>query len=259
MAFFATGSASSSLFVKDIDNMMPFSTTSAWNFASTNDTFKRTTKPLVTGTSVLGIAFDGGVMICADTLGSYGSLARFTNCQRVLKVNDQIILGAGGDFADFQFVSSMIERQVIEEECLNDGFNLKPKSLHCWLTRTLYNRRSKFDPLWNDFVVGGMQDGKPFLGFVDKIGTSFESPTIATGYGAYLAQPILREASEKKPDMCESEARDLLKHCVRILYYRDARSFPKYTLGLVTNEGVRIDTPLEIDSDWTVGKHIVCS
>ena len=31
------------------------------------------------------------------------------------------------------------------------------QALHCWLTRVLYNRRSKFDPLWNVIIVAGMQ------------------------------------------------------------------------------------------------------
>ncbi len=67
---------------------------------------------MVTGTSVLGVKFDGGVIIAADTLGSYGSLARFRNCNRVLKVNDSTVMGAGGDFADFQFLKSIIEQRV---------------------------------------------------------------------------------------------------------------------------------------------------
>lgn len=51
----------------------------------------------------------------------------------------------------------------IDEECLEDGFILKPKSLHSWLTRVLYNRRSKLDPLWNDYIVAGIQDGEPYV------------------------------------------------------------------------------------------------
>lgn len=49
----------------------------------------------------------------------------------------------------------------LEEECLDDGFSLKPKALHCWLTRVMYNHRSKLHPLWNNFIVGGLQDGTP--------------------------------------------------------------------------------------------------
>ncbi|KAG8197039.1 hypothetical protein JTE90_004308 [Oedothorax gibbosus] len=161
-----------------------------------------------------------------------------------------------GDFADFQYLSSVIEQQIINEECLNDGFNLKPKSLHSWLTRTMYNKRSKFEPLWNTYVVGGMQDGKPFLGLVDKIGTAFETPTIATGYGSYIAQPLLRSRVEENPDISEAEALELMKHCIRILYYRDARSFPKFTIGIVTNEGAKVVGPIEIDSDWRLAYYV---
>lgn len=41
---------------------------------------------MVTGTSVLGVKFAGGVIIAADMLGSYGSLARFRNISRLMKV-----------------------------------------------------------------------------------------------------------------------------------------------------------------------------
>ena len=117
--------------------------------------------------------YDGGVVIAADTLGSYGSLARFTEIERVIKVNETTMVGAGGDFADFQFLSDIIKQKQIDEECADDGFNMKPKALHCWLTRVLYNRRSKFDPLWNVILVAGMQDGEPYLGFVNLQGTAF--------------------------------------------------------------------------------------
>nr|ACH46183.1 putative proteasome beta 4 subunit [Taeniopygia guttata] len=62
----------------------------------------RTLSPMVTGTSVLGLKFSGGVMLAADTVGSYGSLARFRGISRLLKVNDSTVLGASGDLADFQ-------------------------------------------------------------------------------------------------------------------------------------------------------------
>ena len=68
--------------------------------------------PITTGTSVLGTTFDGGIVIAADILGSYGSLARFRECPRVLKVNDNIILGAGGDYADYQYLKDVIEQKV---------------------------------------------------------------------------------------------------------------------------------------------------
>ena len=56
---------------------------SFWREESTSvSPLKHTMQPIVTGTSVLGIKTKHGVVIAADTLGSYGSLARFRDIKR---------------------------------------------------------------------------------------------------------------------------------------------------------------------------------
>lgn len=155
---------------------------------------------------------------------------------------------------------------------------MKPKALHTWLTRVLYNRRSKFDPLWNTFLVAGMEDGEPFLGCVDKIGTAFRDNKIATGYGAHIALPLMREALEKKPQMSKDEVRALLINCLRVLFYRDCRALNKvwfssafvlllflvlkfvpilqHQIATVTAEGVTIENNIELDTNWNMA-HMV--
>ncbi|KAJ8679944.1 hypothetical protein QAD02_015731 [Eretmocerus hayati] len=214
---------------------------------------QRTQSPIVTGTSVIGMQFKDGVVIAADVLGSYGSLAKYRNLERVIKVNNNIILGAGGDYADFQYLKSLIEQKILDEQCLDDGFTMKPRSLYCWLTRVLYNKRSNFDPLWNNFIIGGIEDDKLFLGSVDKLGTAFTDPVIATGYGAYMATPILAKAYEANKEMTEKEATDLIYKVMQVLFYRDARSFPKYNLAVITKEkGVELKGPITIEHNWEI-------
>ncbi|XP_067169522.1 proteasome subunit beta type-4 [Apteryx mantelli] len=216
----------------------------------------RTLSPMVTGTSVLGVKFDGGVIIAADMLGSYGSLARFRNISRLLKVNDNTMLGASGDYADFQYLKQIIDQMVIDEELLGDGHSYSPKAIHSWLTRVMYNRRSKINPLWNTVVIGGYYNGESFLGYVDMLGVAYEAPTLATGYGAYLAQPLMREVLEKKPSLTKEEARDLIERCMKILYYRDARSFNRYEVAIATEKGVEVEGPLTLEANWDVA-HLV--
>uniref|UniRef100_A0A8D0GCM9 Proteasome subunit beta n=1 Tax=Sphenodon punctatus TaxID=8508 RepID=A0A8D0GCM9_SPHPU len=211
--------------------------------------------PMVTGTSVLGVRFDGGVIIAADMLGSYGSLARFRNISRIMKVNEDTILGASGDYADFQYLKQVIDQMVIDEELLGDGHRYSPKAIHSWLTRAMYSRRSKMNPLWNTVVIGGFYNGESFLGYVDMLGVAYEAPTLATGYGAYLAQPIMREALEKKPLMTREEARDLIERCMKILYYRDARSFNRVRVP-TTEKGVEMEGPLSLATNWEIA-HLV--
>lgn len=39
----------------------------------------------------------------------------------------------------------------------------------------------RFDPLWNSLVVGGLAEGKPFLGMVGMLGTHYSDEHVATG------------------------------------------------------------------------------
>ncbi|KAF5274807.1 hypothetical protein FQR65_LT00390 [Abscondita terminalis] len=231
-----------------------------YNFPNThldNSNFtQHSQNPVTTATSVIAFTFNNGVIIGGDLLASYGSLARYRNCPRIIKVNDNIIMGAGGDYADFQYVKDLVDQKIIEEDCLDDGFKLKPKSLYCWLTRIMYNRRSKFDPFWNNFVVGGIQEGIPFLGTVDKLGTAYEDNAICTGYGGHLALPLIRDALEKNPLMSEEDAKTLLTKCMEVLFYRDARSYPKYQVGIITDEGIKIEGPIEVIQKWDLAHMI---
>jgi hypothetical protein len=49
----------------------------------------------------------------------------------------------------------------------DDGNSFGPKEVHSYLTRVMYNRRNKFDPLWNALVLGGVKNGQKYLGMVD--------------------------------------------------------------------------------------------
>ena len=51
-------------------------------------------------------------MIATDTKGSYGSLARFMNVERLFKVTDKAVVACGGDIADYQFIRRIIEQKV---------------------------------------------------------------------------------------------------------------------------------------------------
>jgi 20S proteasome alpha/beta subunit len=67
-----------------------------------------------------------------------------------------------------------------------------------------------------------------FLGYVDLLGTTYSASTLATGYGSYIAQPLLRKYVEGREDtLTEEEATEILETCMKVLFYRDARSLNK--------------------------------
>lgn len=71
---------------------------------------KHTQQPIVTGTSVLAIKYKDGVMMAADTLASYGSLARFMDVRRIKYVEGaNALVGCSGDMSDFQHIQHSID------------------------------------------------------------------------------------------------------------------------------------------------------
>ncbi|XP_064388193.1 bactericidal permeability-increasing protein-like [Halichondria panicea] len=215
-----------------------------------------TLRPMVTGTSVVAVTFADGVMMAADTLGSYGSLARFRSVSRVRKVTENCAVAASGDYADYQFLERLFDYLTIESDSLDDGHKYTPTSLYSWLSTYMYDRRTKINPLWNTIVVGGYHDNKPFLGQVNSQGTAFKAPTLSTGLGSYIAQPLLRDAYEKNPSMTRDEAKDLLERCLRVLFYRDCRALNKYEIVTVSADGVEVVGPLVGKNDWTIASYV---
>ncbi|KAI9092094.1 nucleophile aminohydrolase [Phlyctochytrium arcticum] len=219
----------------------------------------RTQQPVVTGTSVLAIKYKDGIMLAADTLASYGSLARFRDAERLLKVGDTTVVGASGDISDLQHISHMLEKITIKEFNTEDGHQLYARNIHEYMARVMYSRRSNMNPLWNSLIVAGLdgRDGGRFLGFVDLQGTTYEASTIATGYGAYIAQPLLRKAVEGKEDtLTEEEAIKLMDDCMRVLFYRDARSLNKIQRATINASGITITEPYELETEWAFAESI---
>jgi 20S proteasome subunit beta 7 len=190
-------------------------------------------------------------------LASYGSLARFTDVKRLRKFADSSIVGFGGDVSDMQYLDRLLNSLDTEEAYGSSGHTLNAKNLHTYLSKVFYKRRSDFNPLWNQVLVAGLDgENKPFLASADLLGTTFSAPSLATGFGAHLAQPLLRKVApdeEAAAKLSKEEALTAVKESMKVLFYRDARSLDKYSIAVVTKEGIELkeDEKLENQS-WAL-------
>ncbi|KAH8792534.1 nucleophile aminohydrolase [Hyaloscypha finlandica] len=222
---------------------------------------QHTQQPIVTGTSVIALKFQDGVVIAADNLASYGSLARFTDVKRLREFAGTSVVGFGGDVSDMQYLDRLLNSLDIEEAYSSSGHSLNAKNLHTYLSKVLYKRRTDFNPLWNQVLVAGLDDDKkPFLASADLLGTTFSAPSLATGFGAHLAQPLLRKVAPDEmaaSKLSKEQALAAVKESMKVLFYRDARSLDKYSIAIITADGIDLkeDEKLENQS-WAFADQI---
>lgn len=213
-----------------------------------NDPIQRTQLPYVTGTSVVALKYKDGILMAADMGGSYGSTIRYKSVERIKPIGKHSLLGASGEISDFQELLRNLDELILYDNMWDDGNSLGPKELHSYLTRVMYNRRNKFDPLWNSLVLGGVKNGQKYLGMVSMIGVNFEDSHVATGFGNHLARPILRD--EWHENLSYEDGVKLLEKCMRVLLYRDRSAVNKLQIAKITEEGTTISQPYALKTFW---------
>ena len=210
--------------------------------------------------------YSTGVVIAADNLASYGSLARFTDVHRLKPFNRKAVVGFGGDVSDMQYLDRLLLTLDVEENYSGSGEGegeglMSAKNLHTYLSKVMYKRRSDFNPLWNALLICGLDDeNQPFLASADLLGTTFSAPTLATGFGAHLGQPILRRIvpdEEASRALSKEKAVEAVKECMKVLFYRDARSMNEYSIAVVDKEGVELKEAEKLENQsWAFADRI---
>lgn len=206
---------------------------------------------MASGGSVIAVKYNGGVLLAADTLLSYGSLAKWPNIPRIKILGSYTAVCASGDYADFQMMTADVASNIERKKMYSDVDELSPKEVFSYLHRRMYQKRCDFEPCLCQFILIGCRDNETFLGGVDDVGTRWVDDCIATGYGAHITIPLLREALERKPNgLNRDEAVKLIQDCLRVLFYRECRAINKYQIADASRDTVSISEPFEVDTNW---------
>ena len=86
----------------------------------------------------------------------------------------------------------------------------------------------------------------------DLLGTTFSSPTLATGFGAHLAVPLLRRICPDEAAVAgitREMAIEAIQECMKVLFYRDARSMNKYSIAVISGK-VADSGEEEVEVEW---------
>ncbi|KAI5148464.1 20S proteasome subunit beta 7 [Enteropsectra breve] len=215
--------------------------------------------------AAVAFKYKGGVMIAANDAASYGSMA-VDNVQKIFRLTDRCLAVFTGSVGDINELHRTIMREIRE-----DPRELGPMSIHKFVQRELYQKRSEMKPLELAVIICGIdaqamkqesshgikntygaedEEGR-FLGIVNSKGNFWFDQSMATGLASHLILPILRERDYST--LSREEATALAEECMRILFYKDCKASDVVILAFCEEGTQQITEAYPIETNWNSG------
>ena len=188
------------------------------------------------GATVVGISYDGGVILAAEKRVSFGNFVVNKNIKKTFAVTDQVGAACAGMVADMQVLVRQVEA-LAKIRKLETRRNVPPNSIAKLMSVIMFERR--YFPLLTQVIVGGIS-ARPEIYTLDPLGSVLPDDYAAVGTGAEMALGIMD--AEYKPKMTERDAKDLAVRAIKSAIQRDAASGDGIDVLFVTNSGTREET-----------------
>ena len=193
-----------------------------------------------TGTSTIGICFDGGVVVGADHRATMGHFVANKSVQKLFKIADNLALTTAGLVGHAQSLSRMLAAEVSLYE-LKRGQKMSVTAA-ATLTANILGGR----PFWVQLLIVGMDSDGPNVYSIDSAGGSIPDDYCATGSGSPYMYGVLEDGFKK--GMNEKEALNLAARSLSASGQRDAASGNGMDLAVIDNDGFRQLTDAEVKS-----------
>lgn len=119
-----------------------------------------------TGTTIVGVKYEGGVVLGADTRATGGSIVVQKNCEKIHYIAPNIYCCGAGTAADTQFVNLFMSSNL-ELQRLNSGRQTRVSAYITSTAKLLY----KYDGhLGAHLIVGGYDILGPHLAMISGAG-----------------------------------------------------------------------------------------
>jgi len=192
-----------------------------------------------TGTTVVAIKFNNGVVIASDKRASAGALMVVDKATKKLyEITDTIVMGAAGVVADIQMLAKILSAEVKLKE-LRSKIKVTAEEAANLLSRIMYSY--KFFPFFTEIIIAGKDKDGFSIYMMDELGgLTRHDDFIATGSGMMYALGVL-EANYRK-DLTKEEAKELAKKAILAAIERDLGTGEGIDIYVITEEGIEKET-----------------
>lgn len=175
-------------------------------------------KAMKTGTTIVGIVYNDGIVLGADTRATEGPIVCDKNCFKIHKISEKIWCCGAGTSADTENVTGLIASQL-ELHRLNTGTQPRVITAMTRLQQRLFQYQGHVSAA---LVLGGVDATGAHLYTVWPHGSTSRLPYATMGSGSLAAMSVFE--SEYKDDMEEKEAVDLVDQAIQAGIFNDLGS-----------------------------------
>jgi proteasome beta subunit len=187
----------------------------------------------IPGATVVGIAYDGGVLLGAERRVTLGGFVISSTGKKTFKVTDHVGAACAGMIADMQILMKELQSYVKIRE-LETRKQMAPNSVAKLLSVIMFERR--YFPFITQVMLGGV-DTKPSIYILDPLGSVIPDDYAAVGSGAEIAIGVVENGYTD--GMSEQQAKELGVKAIRAAIKRDVSSGDGVDLVYVTKDGLR--------------------
>ena len=181
-----------------------------------------------TGTSTVGITYDGGVVVGADHRATMGHFIANKSVQKLFRISDNIALTTAGLVGHAQSLSRVLAAELKLFELKRD-MPMTVKGAATFTANILSGR-----PHYVQLLIVGVDPSGPSVYSIDSAGGSIPDTYCATGSGSPYMYGVLED--QFKTDMSKDQALSLAAKALLASAQRDAASGNGMDLAYITNQ-----------------------
>ncbi|KAK0400665.1 hypothetical protein QR680_015379 [Steinernema hermaphroditum] len=191
-------------------------------------------EPISTGTTLIAMEYEGGVVVGTDSRTSAGSYISSRATDKITPITDGLVVCRSGSAADTQCVADVV-KYALEVYSMMEGEPVSIYRAAQIFRRYLYDYREQMSAsvlvAGFDEKLGGQLYAIPLGGFVTR------QRCTASGSGSTFVQGFLD--SQWKEGMTEAECIEVVKQAVGLATFRDGSSGGVIRIAVIDAAGTR--------------------
>lgn len=187
-----------------------------------------------TGTTIVGVVFEGGVCLGADTRATEGPIVADKNCEKIHYIAPNIYCCGAGTSADTENTTALISSKLALHR-LATGRPSRIATSLTMLKQMLFKYQGHVSAA---LVLGGVDLEGAHLHTIYPHGSTDELPYVTMGSGSLAAMAVF-EAKYKK-NLTKEEAIALVHEAISSGIFNDLGSGGNVDITVITADGVDI-------------------